>query len=260
MARSGIGATLASAALLSTLMIANYVLVLGEQGRMVAYSVADGESALYTDARLLEAASVLQYLGWVQGLLSSGELSCSTAASGIASAVAGHTIHLADNLVSADVGASEESTPVGASDVLLSPFDGFSPSSLNLRFHVYAFGVGADGSASYLSSRYEDVHLGAQLERASSLCLSAVEAISASLASLLRPGWRCNVTEIGSAVRAVSVPLSRYISHTGFGLSLSFATGPDCVVSYTVYVTQFVAQGPSGPFTLRLRQGVSIRL
>lgn len=260
MAERGVGATIASVALFSVLLLANVALVLGEQGRMVAYSVADGESRLYADAKLLEASSVLRYMGWVQGLLSSGALSCDNATSTVDSAVAGHSYHEDDGVVRVEIEASAETKPVGASEPMLHPFDGFSQGSLNLRVHIYAFGVGASGSATYLSSRYVDVHIDALLERASSACISAVEALSSSLQALRGPGWRCNTTAVSSAVGSVVRSLSSSVSRAGFGFSVSFSVGPGCHVSYTVHVYQFVAKGPSGPFTFTLRQVSSVGL
>ncbi|MDV3293757.1 MAG: hypothetical protein LYZ70_05755 [Nitrososphaerales archaeon] len=248
--RKGVGASIASAIIFSSLLVSNYVLFSAEQQNLQLASVASEERHAYDQALVVRSVAVLDLLVGAQRTLASRTFTCSNASAAVYRLLAAEVVRVGwDGFRARAVLLAGPDSTLADNLTSLQPFNGSVKGWSNFEALTSVEGASPDESVAYSKDEVHLVNIPLRLEALSEVCVEAAGVVSSALA---RAGAQlCNSTSLALTLESISPALTLYAESIGFFLSLDstvIAQAP-CRVAYGVVVSQGSVLGPEGPFT-----------
>ncbi len=245
---------MAASLVFAVLLLSDATLVAASEQNLGDASLVDGESALYTNAQVLDGIASVELLGQAQSLLSSNEYDCNTALSNVRASLERLVFSVgSEGVLVKATGSPGPSWTTPDNLSLANPFDGGVANDLNLHVSLVSSGLYPGGRVTYSRTESHTLHLPVDLERAVSFCLWASGYVSSELSTA--PEGNCTAGQIGEEFAAISASLSALAIVQGLQSSLEYTIAPaTCDASFVIRVTQAGLVGPLGPFSLSLEE------
>jgi len=258
--KRAVGASLAAAAIFSSILLSNFVLVFGAQQNLLLVSRAAEERTLYDQAVVVESIALLDLLDGAQEILSSGHFTCTNAISSVFMALAAERkkIGWGGVDVSATLAPGSDTTLEERASSL-KPFGGSMIGHTNLVALAELRGSSPDGVVRINATEPHLLHLPLRLRALVAVCLDAVSQVSTGL-SRLGLGL-CNATTVREVMNSVSEVVRESAATQGFSSTLTYGLSslPPCSVRFTMATSQNSVVGPEGPFSFQVEETVLLQ-
>jgi hypothetical protein len=257
--RPGIGATAASAAIFSILLISNLALFVSSEGRAKLYSKSDAVDSISDNAMVLAGTGGIVLLDKLQSSLGSRVFTCSSAGSEVVGIIGSlSTAQRTRNLSSYVTAAVAKDATSSDGILMMAPFDGSVVGALDISLRILVAGGYAPLGVSYDRTETHLVHLPVRLGSGIALCEGAIRTIGGLLSASIPSN--CTTAAIGPIMGAArrGPAYSAALAGFSFGLAYEVHAEKHCSVDYTVSIEQNGISGPAGPFSVRLQEESSI--
>lgn len=248
--RKGVGASIASAIIFSSLLLSNYVLFSAEQQNLRLASVASEERFAYDQALLVRSVAVLDLLVGAQRTLASETFTCSNASAAVYQLSAAEVVRVGwDGFRARAVLLAGPDSTIADNLTALQPFNGSVHGWLSFEALTSVEGASPDESVVFRKDEAHLVNIPLRLEALTEVCVGAALRVSLALAGA---GTQlCNSSALALTMESIRPALALSAAAAGFSLSLDsrIITLTPCEVAYGVVVSQESVPGPEGPFT-----------
>lgn len=253
--RPGIGATVASAAFFSFLLISSMTILDGSSQRAGLAMTADAESSVYTDGQMAAADAALGALEKIQLQASSSSIQCSSANATLDAIVA-------ESLSSATYGPAEaQATPslvLGSAGpdnlTAASPFDGGTIGDLSVEVIIVAHGANETAGVAYSRTESHLLHLGVRWGALRSICLQSISRATSELEA--SKAGNCTTAFVDEELTGLTTEFKARAEAYGLGFrfGVSVLSVNTCLVGLSAWVSEPGAAGPLGAFPLSMSQ------